>query len=153
MTVIMDLVPTHTATLALTVPVPLESGGWAWGELGRFPGELAREFCYSLADAVSLVSTYARVVAGLIKPGEAERFTITLRERVTGTIMRRAEFVWNIYARSYIPSGEAWCGWKTAMRAYWTTTGRLFTSQRFDARATLMWTPRIIVPGAMVPAA
>lgn len=146
MVAFIDLAPVPTANLFVMVPVALADGGWAWGELPRFAGVLAREYVYSAAECAALVKSYGRMVAAMIKPYEADRFCLTARGRVTGMILYRAEWVWNQYARGYVPDGEALDGWKVAARAHWEATGELVGSLRFQAHTEPLTVPSTLQP-------
>jgi hypothetical protein len=141
MVAFVDLGPVPTVNLLMAVPVALGESGWSWGELPRFAGVLAREYAYSAAECAALVKTYGAALARMIKPSEAERFCLVVRGKTTGLVLQRAEWVWNPYARGFVPDGEPWCGWKTAARAYWEATGELAGSQRFSAHGGLLTLP------------
>lgn len=147
----VDLGPVPTVNLLMAVPVALGESGWSWGEFPRFAGVLAREYAYSAAECAALVKTYGAAVARLIKPSEAERFCLVARGVTTGAVLRRAEWVWNPYARGFVPDGDPWCGWKAAARVYWEVTGELIGSQRFNPRSGLLAMPERKL--ALAPAA
>ncbi|MFF7408673.1 hypothetical protein [Streptomyces lydicus] len=138
MVAFIDLAPVPTISLFLAVPVAIAEGGWKWGELPRYAGELAREYVYTAAECAALVASYGRAMAALIRTSEADRFCITARGRVSGLMVRRAEWAWNTYARAYVPDGEPIDGWRAASRAYWMATGEFIDRQRFTARRGLV---------------
>jgi hypothetical protein len=133
MVAFIDLAPVPTAMLFLAVPVALDEGGWTWGELARFPGVLAREYVYSAHEVAAVVSTYGTMLAHMIKTSEADRFCISVRGRITGALVWRAEWAWDDHAHVYAPYGEPIDGWREAARAYWNITGELISNQKFSA--------------------
>lgn len=133
MVTFVDLAPSTTVELFLTIPVALEKGGWTWGELPRLAGVLACEYVYSAAECVSVVNTYGTMMSRMIRTCEADRFCITVRGRVTGALIRRAEWVWDDHVHQFAEHGEPLDGWRAAARAYWDATGQLISSQHFEA--------------------
>lgn len=133
----VDLVPVPTAALFLTVPVPLATGGWTWGELPRLAGALAWEYVYTAHECEALVNSYGTMLGRMIRTIEADRFCVTVRGRVTGIILRRAEWTWDAHELAYVPTGEALDGWRTAARAYWEATGEMIDARGFVAHETI----------------
>jgi hypothetical protein len=133
MVAFIDLAPVPTALVFLAVPVAIEGGGWAWGELKRFAGVLAREYVYSAHEVAAVVSTYGTMLTRMIKTSEADKFCITVRGRVTGCLLWRAEWAWDDHLHSYEPYGDPIDGWREAARAYWNITGELISNQKFSA--------------------
>ncbi|MGI5408183.1 hypothetical protein ACQEV9_15450 [Streptomyces chartreusis] len=120
-----------TADLFVFVPGPIAGGGWAWTEHARFAGVLASEYVYSAREAVALVRAYGTTMARLIRPFEAERFTVLARGRVTGMLLARDEWEWSHGV--FEPTGEPWETWREAARKYFDLTGRRIERQRFRA--------------------
>lgn len=143
-----DLGPMSTVHLFLRIPVPLAAGGWAWGELPRYGGVLAREFAYSAHECRSLVQTYGRSITRIATRIElGDRFTVGARGPVTGLWVGLREWQWSVDLRDFRPVGEYMCGWRPAVRAYWEQTGELFERKRFDAHAvglSLVPSPRAV---------
>lgn len=124
-----------TVDLHLSIPVPMERGGWAWGPHPRFPGVLASEYAYNGHEGCALVRAYAVTVARLLKPAEADRFLVYARGRVTGMITARDEWVWSPGRHAYRPTSERpWDTSKAAIRRYFEMTGIMITRQKFRAR-------------------
>jgi hypothetical protein len=124
-----------TVDLFLRIPVPMERGGWTWGEHPRFPGTLAAEYAYSGKEGCDLVRTYAVTVARLLRPAEADRFSVYARGRVTGMITAQDEWVWSPGRHAYRSTSETpWDTSQAAIRRYFELTGVLITRQKFRAR-------------------
>lgn len=137
MVAFIDLAPVPTVNVLLAVPVSWGAGGWSWGELPRLGTVLAREYVYDAAECASVVNTYGTMMSRMIRTCEADRFCITVRGRVTGLILRRAEWVWDDHAHTYAAHGEPLDGWRVAARAYWEATGQLIGAQRFERSGRL----------------
>lgn len=125
--------PTPTVELFAQIPTPI-LGGWTWSEHPRFAGVLAAEYVYSGREASAVVRSYARSLAGLIRPQEADRFAVMARGRVTQMIVARDEWYWA--SGAYHPSGEPWNTWRAASRRHWEITGTLIERQRWRSRIT-----------------
>lgn len=134
----IDLGPIATVHLFLRVPVPMDGGGWAWGEMPGYAGTIAREFGYSALECTALVHTYGRTMGQLLQRlRQVDRYTITARGPLTGKVVGMREYQWSIADRAFLPVGEYLCGWRSAMRAYFDQTGELFDGQHFSPRGTL----------------
>ncbi|AUG87319.1 hypothetical protein HOS59_gp55 [Streptomyces phage Rowa] len=128
----VDLGPMPTVHLFLRVPVPLDAGGWTWGEHVRFPGVLAREFAYTADECESLVHTYGRTVTRIMSgPVLGERFMITARGPQTGMTLGMREWHYSEDLGDYKRVGEYMCGWREAIKALYLKTGELFVGKRF----------------------
>jgi hypothetical protein len=124
-----------TVDLVLCIPVPMERGGWAWGDHPRFPGLLASEYAYNGREFSALVRTYAVTMARLLKPAEADRFAVYARGRVTGMMTARDEWVWSPGRHAFRPtSDQPWDASQAAIRRYFELTGVLISRQKFRAR-------------------
>lgn len=141
MVTVVDLAPPPTVHISLAVPIALERGGWTWGELPRLAGVLAREYVYNADECAAVTTTYGMMLSRMIRTCEADRFCVTVRGRVTGALIRRAEWSWDDHAHEFAPSGEPLDGWRAAARAYWDATGQLIGNQRFEARRGRQGTP------------
>lgn len=131
----IDLGPKATVHLLLSVPVPLQGGGWHWGELAAYAGILAREFAYSADECRALVSAYGLTLGRLLQRRPPDRFQITARGPVTGRVLGLREWHWSAELRDFRPAGEYLCGWREAVKVMYQQTGHLFEGQRFRASA------------------
>jgi hypothetical protein len=95
---------------------------------------LASDYAYSGHEASALVRAYATTMARLIRPREANRFTLLARGRVTGLVLARDEWEWRTYEHAYAPTGEPWNTFKAAARRYWEITGTLADRRCFRPR-------------------
>lgn len=130
----IDLGPLPTVHLFLRVPIPLEAGGWTWGEHRRFPGVLAREFAYTAAECASLVHTFGRTIARIMSgPVLGDRYMIVAKGPMTGLTVGMREWQYSDDLHDYKRVGEYLCGWREAVKALYLKTGQLFLNERFCA--------------------
>ncbi|MFC9191409.1 hypothetical protein [Streptomyces cyaneofuscatus] len=130
----IDLGPVPTVRLFLKVPVPLASGGWSWGTLPGYEGDLAREFVYSAHECKSVIQAFGRIVPLALPKGSlGDRFEITARSPITGLLLGLREFVWCPIRRAYEPAGEYLCAWREGAKALYRQCGELIGDRTFSA--------------------
>lgn len=139
-----DLGPVPTVHLFLRVPVPLNAGGWTWGELPPYEGVLAREYVYSQRECEAVVKTYGRMIGtiGAMRKCLGVRYSVMAKGPVTGMVLGLGEWSWSAVDKSYAQSGEYLCGFRRGARAYWEATGTLIERQKFSP--SLMATPGLL---------
>jgi hypothetical protein len=138
----VDLAPMAHISIMLKVTMPLQAGGWTWGESDTLPSELAREYGYSDGEARSLVHTYGRTVATVMPRKElGDRFRIYAWGVTTEICVGIREWAWSADAREYRPVGEYLSAWKQAIRAYYVRTGQYYEDKKFSARSGLALAP------------
>lgn len=164
MIVFLDLGPRATVHLLMKVPVAMNGGGWAWGEMPGYAGVLAREFAYNGQECTALVRTYGRMVGRLLQSGvRPDRFQILARGKTTDFLLGMQEWEWAADTHEFRPVGEYLCGWRDALRKYFGATGELPPHGTFRARMVAQspcWVARspeqvrtAISPTLMAPAA
>ncbi|MCX4554176.1 hypothetical protein [Streptomyces sp. NBC_01500] len=137
MITLFDLGPVPTVHLFVQVMVPLKTGGWAWGKLPQFSGELARDFAYSAEECQALVHVFGNTMPLLVPRKElGARFSICARGSVTGVGLGLREWDWCPIRGAYHAEGEYLCGWREGVRALYLKTGEYIEDQTFRAKAT-----------------
>lgn len=132
-----------TVHLLLRVPVPLNTGGWQWGEHPNYVGCMVREYAYNASECRALVMTYGRWLPTILGRKElGERFTVLAKGPVSGMTLGLAMWVWCPREHCYAMESEYMDGWRPAARIYYQRTGEIIERQTFSASIMAKLTDR-----------